>query len=81
MFLILFCHLPSEEELEKFHAFISDSYSLPYEFAENFILKTPSRSTMNTIQRAILSLYSYDDNPDSIDTFETLKKVNRGELN
>ena len=74
MFLILFCHLPSEEELEKFHAFISDSYSLPYEFAENFILKTPSRSTMNTIQRAILSLYSYDDNPDSIDTFETLKK-------
>ena len=37
---------------------------LPENFAEDMIMKAPSPNIMNKLARGILSLYSYDDNPD-----------------
>lgn len=73
-FLIAFSHLPDDEELRVFKDFLSSSYCLPDEFTENHILKNPSSSTMNQIQRAMLCLYSYDDNPDTTDAYKVLEK-------
>ena len=37
---------------------------LPEYFAEDMIIKAPSKNIMNKLARSVLALYSYDDNPD-----------------
>lgn len=73
-FLLLFGHWPNEQETEQFENLIKDQYTLPDGFLENIILKNPSKSLMNHITRCILSLYSFDDNPDDISGYELIKK-------
>ncbi|MBQ3253155.1 MAG: citrate synthase [Acholeplasmatales bacterium] len=73
-FLLLFGHYPNEEEAKAFQNILKDEYDLPEAFLENIILKNPSKSLMNHITRSILSLYSFDDNPDDIDGFSLIKK-------
>lgn len=73
-FLLLFGHYPNEEEAKAFQNILKDEYDLPEGFLENIILKNPSKSLMNHITRSILSLYSFDDNPDDIDGFSLIKK-------
>lgn len=73
-FLLLFGHYPNETESKIFKQVIQDQYELPEGFLENIIFKNPSKSLMNHITRCILSLYSFDDNPDDIEPFELVKK-------
>lgn len=73
-FLLLFGHYPNEKESTEFKRIIADLYDLPDGFLENIILKNPSKSLMNHITRSILSLYSFDDNPDSIEAYDMICK-------
>ena len=73
-FLLLFGHYPTEEEAIIFKDIISSKYDLPELFMENIILKNPSKSLMNHITRCILSLYSFDQDPDNISGYELIKK-------
>ena len=73
-FLLLFGHYPNNEESKQFKNIIKSQYNLPEGFLENIILKNPSKSLINHITRAVLSLYSFDDNPDDIDPYSLLNK-------
>ena len=73
-FLLLFGHYPTKSESKVFKGILSDQYDLPEGFLENIILKNPSKSLMNHISRCILSLYSFDEDPDNISGFELIKK-------
>ena len=73
-YLILFSELPSEKELVSFHNYLSSNYSLPSGFAEDVLLKNSSSSLMNQIQKSVLNLYSFDDNPDDYSVIGTLDK-------
>ena len=73
-FLILFGYLPNQEEFEKFKKLLSDNYELPEHFLQTNIMNIPARNMMNKLQRGILMLYSYDEDPDNIEVEETLKK-------
>ena len=73
-FLLLFGHYPNKEESKEFKQILANEYDLPVGFLENIILKNPSASLMNHISRCILSLYSFDDDPDNIEAFELIKK-------
>ncbi len=73
-FLLLFGHYPDELEAYEFKDLLSDNYNLPTSFLENIILPHPSKSLMNHINRCILSLYSFDDDPDDLKPYELLKK-------
>ena len=73
-FLLLFGHYPDELEAYEFKKLLSDHYNLPTGFLENIILPNPSRSLLNHINRCILSLYSFDDDPDNLDPYELIKK-------
>ncbi len=73
-FLLLFGHYPNDIESSIFRKILSDNYDLPEGFLENIILPHPSKSLMNHITRSILSLYSFDDNPDAIEGTELIKK-------
>ena len=73
-FLLLFGHYPDDMESKMFREIISDGYDLPTGFLENIILPHPSKSLMNHITKSILSLYSFDNDPDNTDTLELVRK-------
>lgn len=66
-YLLLFGELPTKDELIAFCKYLAHHRELPEYFAEDMILKAPSRNIMNKMARSVLTLYSYDDNPDATD--------------
>ena len=64
VFLLLFGHLPNQEELDGFNELLGQYRTLPKNFTEDVILKVPSRDIMNKLSSSILALYSYDENPE-----------------
>ena len=65
-FLLLMGFLPSQWELDRFNEIMNRARKLPPGFTEDMIMKNPSRNIMNKLARSVLSLYSYNDNPDDI---------------
>lgn len=63
-FLLFMGHLPTRWELQEFADVLAMLRHLPPRFTEDIIMKAPSRSIMNKLEVAVLSLYAYDDNPD-----------------
>ena len=63
-YLLLFGELPSKKQLEDFTNLLSDYRSLPTSFVRDIIMKAPSQDMMNTLARSVLTMYSYDENPD-----------------
>ena len=66
IFLLLFGKIPTSVELNLFMSSLREIQDLPEEFTENFLLRKPSTDLMNQLQRAVLCLYTLDDNPDDI---------------
>jgi citrate synthase len=65
IYLLLFGQLPDKKVLADFSALIGNSRTLPKSFAEDSIMKAPSRDIMNKLARSVLTLYSYDDDPEN----------------
>ena len=63
-YLLLFGKLPDSEQLARFNRILAVSRKLPDGFFEDMILKAPSKNIMNKLERSVLALYSYDDQPD-----------------
>ena len=63
-YLLLFGELPTRAELREFIHLLSQYRELPSKFVRDVILKAPSKNIMNGMQRSVLTLYSYDRNPD-----------------
>ncbi|MBQ8975059.1 MAG: citrate synthase, partial [Oscillospiraceae bacterium] len=63
-YLLLFGHLPNETQLSDFKELLADYRSLPSSFVRDIIMKAPSTDIMNSMSRSVLTLYSYDNNPD-----------------
>jgi len=74
IYLLLYGTLPNKKELKEFNNFLDNFRSLPYGFTENMVLKSPSGNIMNKLARSVLALYSYDDNPDDLSLFSTLRQ-------
>ena len=73
-FLILFGRLPAAEELADFQKLLGSYRTLPTNFVRDVIMKAPSKDMMNTLQRSILTLYSYDDMADNIQIDNVLRQ-------
>lgn len=67
IFLLLFGEQPSKNDLEYFETILDKNRGFPSEFIQDILLKTPSKNIMNNLQRAVLSMHSFDEKPDSID--------------
>ena len=63
-YLLMFGSLPSAAQLDEFRRILGRNRRLPLYFAEDNILKTPSRNVMNKIACSVLSLYSWDKQPE-----------------
>jgi len=74
VYLLLFGRLPNKSELEDFNTLIGNNRALPKNFSEDVIMRAPSRDIMNKLASSILSLYSYDDNPESTEPENVLRQ-------
>lgn len=63
-YLLLFGELPTQKQFDDFKELLGEKRELPYGFARDSILTAPSRNIMNKLARSVLTLYSYDKNPD-----------------
>ena len=66
IFLLLFGSLPTKKQLEKFMEVMGTLRPLPENFNRDIIMKSPSKNIMNILERCVLTLYSYDYDPDNI---------------
>ena len=73
-YLLLFGSLPTEEELKKFSDQLIFYRSLPKNFVRDVIMKAPSGDMMNMLSRSVLTLYSYDDDPDDVSLPNVLRQ-------
>ena len=73
--LLLFGHLPTRSQLERFCEILADFRSLPPSFVRDIIMKAPSRDMMNMLARCVLSLYSYDPRPDDTSKKNVLRQA------
>ena len=74
IFLLLLGYLPSKDELEKFQAIINSNRELPQGFAEDSIMKQPSRDIMNKLACSVLALYPYDSDPENLSVENVLRQ-------
>ena len=63
-YLLLFGALPTRDQLDRFCQLLTEHHDLPRMFTEDMIIKAPSPDVMNKLARAVLALYSYDENPE-----------------
>ena len=64
-YLLLMGYLPSRSELAYFDKIMNQARKLPEGFTEGMIMRHPSHNIMNELARSVLSLYSYDPDPDN----------------
>ena len=73
-YLLLFGKLPNRDELKHFNDILASSRTLPTNFTRDVIMKAPSKDMMNTLSRSVLTLYSYDSNPEDISLPNVLRQ-------
>ena len=73
-YLLLFGVLPTEAQLKDFCKILGNQRSLPRNFVRDVIMKAPSKDMMNTLSRSVLTLYSYDSNPEDISLPNVLRQ-------
>lgn len=66
IYLLLFGKLPNESELNRFLDILFELQELSGRFVRDVVMKASNENIMNSMQRCILTLYTYDDNPEDI---------------
>ncbi|MCI5816147.1 citrate/2-methylcitrate synthase [Ruminococcus sp.] len=77
VYLLLFGELPDREALRQFQELLAEARPLPTTFTRDVIMKSPSDDMMNTLARSVLTLYSYDPNPNDLSISNVLKQCIR----
>ena len=73
-YLLLFGELPTRAQMDEFLELIGHYRNLPDTFVRDIIMKAPSKDIMNSLQKSVLTLYTYDKNPDDISISNVLKQ-------
>ncbi len=73
-YLLLFGSLPTNDELQAFINILADLRELSGHFVRDVIMKAPNGNIMNALQKGILTLYSYDEDPEDISVPNVLRQ-------
>ena len=74
IYLLIFGKLPSKEELSRFLELLSDMEDLGGRFVRDVVMKGTNANIMNAMERCVLALYTYDDNPEDISVANVLRQ-------
>lgn len=73
-YLLLFGALPTQEQLDEFIDFLARYRELPSKFVRDVVMKAPSENIMNGMQKSVLTLYSYDEEPENTSVSNVLRQ-------
>ncbi|MCH5314807.1 MAG: citrate synthase [Eubacterium sp.] len=65
IWLLLFGSLPTQNQLLSLREVLAECRALPDDFVEDMIMKNPSKDIMNKMARCVMTLYSFDEDPDN----------------
>ena len=74
VYLLLFDKLPNRAELSDFRKILGRYRALPKNFVRDVVMKAPGSNMMNTLSRAVLTLYPYDSAADDISIPNVLRQ-------
>lgn len=74
IYLLLFGHLPEPDKFDKFIEILNDLQDIPGRFIRDVIMKASNANIMNAMQRCVLTLYTYDNNPEDISPGNALRQ-------
>lgn len=74
-YLLLFGKLPTANELDQFVNILGGLRELSGQFVRDVIMKAPSANIMNALEKSIVTLYSYDENPEDISVSNVLRQA------
>lgn len=74
IYLLLFGKLPNRKELDQFLELMSELQNLGGRFVRDVVMKASNANIMNSMQRCILTLYTYDSNPEDISPENVLRQ-------
>ncbi|MDO5423122.1 MAG: citrate/2-methylcitrate synthase [Eubacteriales bacterium] len=74
IYLLLFGKLPNKEELDRFLNVMFELETLGGRFVRDVVMKASNANIMNSMQRCILTLYTYDSNPEDISAGNVLRQ-------
>lgn len=74
VYLLLFGSLPTKNQLQTFRDALAVCRDLPETFIEDVLMKNAQVDIMNKLQRCMLILYSYDENPDDTSLENVLRQ-------
>ena len=73
-YLLIFGELPSRAQLEGFVRILNDLQELSGTFVRDVIMKATTENIMNSMMKSILTLYSYDESPESTSISNVLRQ-------
>lgn len=74
IYLLFFGRLPNEQQLHMFLDVLFEMQDLSGRFVRDVVMKASNANIMNAMQRCILTLYTYDENPEDISTANVLRQ-------
>ncbi len=74
IYLLLFGKLPTQEDLDVFFPLMDEMQALSVRFVRDVVMKASSANIMNSMQRCVLSLYTYDPDPEDISPGNVLRQ-------
>ena len=74
LYLLIFGKLPNKDELDMFLNVLFELQGLSGRFVRDVIMKASNANIMNAMQRCILTLYTYDQNPEDISAGNVLRQ-------
>lgn len=73
-YLLLFGALPTKEQLKSFIQITHQLQELSGQFVRDVLMKGSTGNIMNALMKSLLTLYSYDDDPDNTDVPNVLRQ-------
>ncbi len=73
-YLLIFGKLPTKSQLDSFIATCREFQNLGARFTRDVVMKASNANIMNALQRCVLTLYAYDNNPDDISARNVLRQ-------
>ena len=74
LYLLIFGKLPNKDELDMFLNVLFELQGLSGRFVRDVIMKASNANIMNAMQRCVLTLYTYDQNPEDISAGNVLRQ-------
>lgn len=74
IYLLLFGRLPSDQDMEMFKGVMAHFETLSGRFVRDVVMKASNGDIMNSMQRCILTLYTYDSKPEDTSAENVLRQ-------